>query len=920
MFNELLERNEVSRHAIIVAECEKALDEERKKNGRLIEKAEKEYEAEKKILENSYIKTIKQIEADFLALRIEHPAEWLSWEDIYWEKSFNPPQKMISPPLCRLGKLKDINSFLNPFLSEVPALVKIITSKNLLINASGNFKYSAIEILQCVMLRLLVTIPPGKLKFILIDPVGLGSNMAGFMHLPEEIVGGKIWTEANHIEQVLADLSNHMEIIIQKYLRNDFPSMEDYNEKAEDIAEPYRFLVVTNFPINFSESTAQRLLNIANNGPRTGVYVIMMRDSEQKSPYNFRIDELSRLSTIIGLEKDHFVLEGENLGNHELIFDKLPPVHVFNNLLALIGKESKKSNIVQISFNSAIEATSNRWHLKSDDILNVPIGRAGARQLQYFTLGKSTLQHVLVAGKTGSGKSNLLHVIIMSLSIHYSPDEIELYLIDFKKGIEFKSYAMMKLPHARVIAIQSEREFGMSVLQGLDDEMQKRGDLFREAGVQNIKEYRQRNVSARMPRIVLLVDEFQEFFTEDDTIASHASLLLDRLVRQGRAFGIHAILASQALVGTASISRSTTDQMAIRIALQCSDADSRLVLGGDNPHAKLLSRPGEAIYNDKNGLIEGNSLFQVLFLSDSERDTYLKDIREFCSRSKREPTFRQIVFEGNAPADIKDNLQLQYLVDSASYTAEKSQYLAWIGEPIEIKKHTAVSFKKQSRSNMLVVGQNEELASAMLINSIISLAAQIKPGEVEFHILDFTKSESEWSEIVNFIPNILPHDIYIQNRRNAHKMIKDVHGRVERQMASTDNDKSIPLFLFIFGIQRARELRSTDGYTLSEQAELLVHIMANGPDFGIHTVCWCDTYKNIERIIGRNVQEFDFRVAMKMTVSESNDFIDTPDANKLEQYRCLLYDEGRTAHLEKFRPYSLASLKYIAEIGNKLNK
>ncbi len=105
-------------------------------------------------------------------------------------------------------------------------------------------------------------------------------------------------------------------------------------------------------------------------------------------------------------------------------------------------------------------------------------------------LGSGTSQHVLMAGKTGSGKSTLLHSIIVNASLIYSPDEMEFYLIDFKKGVEFKDYAQFRLPHARVIAIESEREFSLSVLQRLDAEMQARGELFREHGKQDISSYR----------------------------------------------------------------------------------------------------------------------------------------------------------------------------------------------------------------------------------------------------------------------------------------------------------------------------------------------------------------------------------------------------------------------------------------------
>src|SRR5262249_61606858 len=154
-------------------------------------------------------------------------------------------------------------------------------------------------------------------------------------------------------------------------------------------------------------------------------------------------------------------------------------------------------------------------------------------------VGQGRSEHVLVAGKTGSGKSTLLHALVTNLALLYSPEEVELYLIDFKKGVEFKTYAIHELPHARVVAIESEREFGLSVLQRLDTELAIRGERFRAVSAQDLNAYRQATPGQRSPRILLIVDEFQEFFTEDDKIAQEAARLLDRLVRQGRAFGMH---------------------------------------------------------------------------------------------------------------------------------------------------------------------------------------------------------------------------------------------------------------------------------------------------------------------------------------------------------------------------------------------
>ena len=102
---------------------------------------------------------------------------------------------------------------------------------------------------------MLTTVPPGKVRFTIIDPVGLGENFAAFMHLAdydELLVTSRIWTEPAHIEQRLADLTEHMENVIQKYLRNEFETIEEYNAHAGEVAEPFRVLVVANFPANFT--------------------------------------------------------------------------------------------------------------------------------------------------------------------------------------------------------------------------------------------------------------------------------------------------------------------------------------------------------------------------------------------------------------------------------------------------------------------------------------------------------------------------------------------------------------------------------------------------------------------------------------------------------------------------------------------
>ena len=169
----------------------------------------------------------------------------------------------------------------------MPAILPFPDRGSLLIRASEEGRDKANEVLQAAMLRFLTSIPPGKVRFTIIDPVGLGENFAAFMHLAdysELLVTSRIWTETPHIEQRLADLSAHMENVIQKYLRNEFETIEEYNVHAGEVAEPFRVLVVANFPANFSEAAARRLISIVTSGARCGVYTLMSVDTKQPVP------------------------------------------------------------------------------------------------------------------------------------------------------------------------------------------------------------------------------------------------------------------------------------------------------------------------------------------------------------------------------------------------------------------------------------------------------------------------------------------------------------------------------------------------------------------------------------------------------------------------------------------------------------
>lgn len=815
-----------------------------------------------------------------------------------------------------------------------PALLPFPASASVLFAAQDEGKEVAVRALQNLLLRAWTALPPGKIRCTIFDPVGRGENFAAFMHLAdsdEALVNSRIWTEQAHIEQRLADLTAHMENVLQKYLRNQYETLAEYNAQAGEVAEPFRFLVVADFPVNFSPDAARRLISLASSGARCGLYVFVMVDMKQPLPQGIDLADLERACIVLDWKKDRFVWADEDFGGFPLLLEQPPDGDTITRLLRIAGEESKRASKVEVPFDFIAPPRADWWREDSRAGITLPLGRAGATGRQQLALGQGTSQHVLIAGKTGSGKSTLLHVLIAQAAMRYSPSEIELYLVDFKKGVEFKTYATHALPHARVVAVESEREFGLSVLQRLDAELVRRGELFRQAGVNDLPSYRtlkdrtpgngQTGANQALPRVLLVVDEFQEFFVEDDKVAQEAALLLDRLVRQGRAFGIHVLLGSQTLGGAYSLARSTIDQMAVRIALQCSETDAHLILSKDNSEARLLARPGEAIYNAAGGALEGNNFFQIVWLDDERRDTLLSEVvrlaREWRTRTPELPTQPQIVFEGTAPSEISANPLLEQALQHPAYGGPAAPVTAWLGEAVAIKDPTSAVFRRQSGSNLLLVGQQDEAAFSIAVAALTALSAQLPPpdnGSPYLHFVVANPLGRDAERLFQRLPDMLPVKVVLQ--RDLPALLTQFTEEVEARLKG--ERQGPPLFLFLHGLQRLRDLRRPDddfGFARKGEAptpfKLFTNLLRDGPPHGVHTVVWCDTLANLQRTFDRQtLREFEMRVLFQMSANDSSTLMDAPTAARLGAHRALYYTEDQ-GKLEKFRPYGLPNPDWL---------
>ncbi len=309
-----------------------------------------------------------------------------------------------------------------------PAILKFPERPSLLLkHRSPEGRAAALPVLQTAMLRLLTSLPPGTVRFTLIDPVGLGDSFAGFMHLADVddlLVTNRIWTEPSQIEARLADLTEHMENVLQTYLRNEFATLEDYNRHAGEVAEPYRIVVIRDFPAKFSEIAARRLTSIITTGPRCGVYVLMAIDGKLPLPNNFHLGDIESAMNVFEWNDppvkqsarfdwiheasdpliDQLALPVEGpvadprpqafypvdpiLARWPLVPDAPPAPELFSQIVKSAGAAAKGARRVEVSFERIAPSVRERWTHDSRRGIDIPMGRAGAVKLQHVRLGQ----------------------------------------------------------------------------------------------------------------------------------------------------------------------------------------------------------------------------------------------------------------------------------------------------------------------------------------------------------------------------------------------------------------------------------------------------------------------------------------------------------------------------------------------------
>jgi DNA segregation ATPase FtsK/SpoIIIE, S-DNA-T family len=843
------------------------------------------------------------------ALTAAHPWALAGFGAPAWD-AYQPDLDAPPPDGLRVGALR-----MGPRngLPPLPAVARFARHGHLLITESG-FTDEARSLLQALALRLATATRPGTVRFALADSAGQGRYLSAFLRLPAQMrVGSRVAADPAEVEALLTRLTGHVVEVTQTRLTNVYDSVEAYNAATTGATVPYHVLVLVGFPDGVTDRAAEVLGRLASNGPRAGLYILATLDPRQEMPRGFDLAALTASGTNVGLD-DRGVLawDDPDFGHGVLEPDQMPAADRANPWLDAVGAAAGSASR-DLPFGRIVIPPAHRWASVTTDSLDVQIGVDSKGEPQHFVMGVRGVHHGLVGGDVRMGKTNLLHVLISQLALRYPPEELELYLLDFKE-VEFDAYLTERLPHARAITSRTDREFGLSMLRRFHDEIDRRARLCREAKVTDLPDYR-RETGRMLPRALVIMDEFQVLFSEEDRLAREAGRLLADIAKRGAAFGLHLLFATQSPGGPlAAYLRPVYEQMALRIALGCTQPSvSQAILGEGNDAATTLIRAGDAIYNDRRG--EGaNPVMRIAMLPTRERLELIAGIRALAVGREYPPPAS---FDPDAPADFARHPACAAFA-SSSYQAPSSYRWAppgnaveaWLGEAIEIKPATTATFERYVRSNLLIVG-GEEHGNGLLLATLLSAAVQRSPADVSFTIAEFTRPSSPFHGFFASVKT-LPHQVRIAGRRTAGAALEALIADLDTRLADPDGSAQPERFFFIAGMHRWQELLAEGDYgRLGETSVHLIRLADKGPDVGIHVVAWADSYTTAERALRRaGIGHFGLRAVLRvLSPAESDSLLGVSAGASLDDDRALYREtEWPIEQVEKFKPYSIASL------------
>lgn len=829
-------------------------------------------------------------------------------------------------------KFEEINGRLT-----FPLTINLLRSSNVFLTYSEEQNGSIAPFTHHIIWSFLSNLPVTSINTIVFDPDKQGGSIIPFLEFRKrcpDAFDEVVCTDADSICERLQRLNQHINELIQEKLGTQYSNLLEYNNSNPARAEKINLLIIYDFPDCFDSRSIDLLLNILKNGGKCGIFTIVCnnRDVRSSSYDNTedKIEDLKRFCSNIEHRDRKYQLLPFNLP--VLIKEPLSASEIgaFVELYAELSDSIRNKGL-------AFEDILDR-NLFSRDLsagLSIPVGIGDGEKVVPIVFGKGSSQHALIAGATGSGKSTLLHTIIMSSMLHYSPDLLNLYLMDFKSGTEFKVYDSKHLPHIKLLALDAMQEFGESILEDLEAEMLRRSDEFKKVGASTLGEYVQAT-NKPTPKILVIMDEFQILFNDSTNrkVAYHCAELAKRIVTEGRSYGIHLIMATQStkIISNLTIESGTIEQMRIRIGMKCGEGDANYLFTdrNDTKALEMMKGPiGTTVMNPEY-TEEANIGFRAVYCDDITQRRYLEKISE---QFADYPCEMQI-FEGDRVTNL-----LKTNAGTADFNHDNAVTVE-CGTLIKVAPPLRITFDRRRNHNTLICGTNERMSENLfniftffiLKNKKVSVYCfdgerLLGPSSADRVYAAFTRMSGNFKvaesrgNIIEAVNEI--YDLYSERKR---------YGGGDSVFILVKNLQFLDLVKSMFKGDTIDESEYLDSISQSEDtfdfgsdistlgvSEKMLKIIDDGTAYGIHIVTSSLEYQSVKESMyfGENIlAKFPERFVFSLNDSDAESLIEGVSVTSLRDNTVYYTDSVRNTF--QLKPYVFPGIEELETFTEKL--
>ena len=574
-------------------------------------------------------------------------------------------------------------------------------------------------------------------EMIFIDVKGLGSEYAVLNRLTS--TGHvKIWSTSSQVTEGLDELEAWISVIYSENLADRYYSLVEYNESNEQ-KKKEKYIFINDLKANIDLRDSEKFLRIVKNGKRAGVYVFAASTLNDISDRRFSeffaevqldmqviaVDEMS-----IRIKENAYIILDDRIDH-----DKL------DSVLALLQGKKEQKEIIPLG---KYLPESDEWHtLCADREIIIPVGIDSNGKIAELKIS-SEKPYTMIIGDPRYGKSKLMHDIIMMATSRYSEKEVKVAVMDLKDGAEFNVYAKAGLKSVECVVNDEDPDAMQSFLKYYVAQMHIRQEMFERMEdysgiiIQKYEDYRETNINSgnimpAMPRLILLIDEFQTLFD-----GASSSLYMSELVRKGATYGIHVILSSQRAISSNPRNGFTADlkdYFTSRFVFRCPQSAAKTVLsercadtGRENSgiHKAAMLGKGHVIYNAYMGQNESENREVQCFFASTDLVAQFVNVLSVMKGGAAKILLKKNAKSKNTylPADgrvhLGDSVRLYH--DAAT------------GSDDYIKDNMTVSFSMESfLKNMIVTGNDVRVLDSLI--GAIKHFADINHKTVHMNIL-----------------------------------------------------------------------------------------------------------------------------------------------------------------------------------------